>query len=491
MARIEQGFRDIADHANLQEREDPRVNVFELVNGWLSSSGSGKWLLIIDNMDDISMLGEGPPSAEEGYGSSPNSRPLPMLASLSQSTNGALLITSRSRTVALELVESREIIDICPMAPASANILLEKKLGLLHDEQNSIALAKALDFMPLALVQAAAYISQRAPRYSVRQYLIDFEKDDRKKYHLLAQEGGKLRRGLGAEGSIIVAWHISFERIRQVSPSAADLLSLMSFFDNHSIPEDLVKNKTAITHCQVDLSNASVREDSERQVRQEQQGVGGSMGEREVRSSRIGYQNADEEEETDCSNGHDDDNYDADDNEFERDIQILRDYSFISIGIDQTFKMHALVQLAMRRWLEDSKQLASWSRAFIKILANEFPDGTYENWAKCQLLFPHIKSAVSQQLKGSKTSVEWASMLQRAAMYAWKRGNLDDASSLSEKSLEILKQTLGEGHEKTLKSMEGVAVAHLDHGQWLKGEDLLISVKMDAPVCWVRTIQAP
>ena len=321
MARIEQGFRDIADHANLQERKDPSVNVVELANGWLSSSRSGKWLLIIDNVDNVSMLGEGPPSAEEGYGSSPISRPLPILASLPQNTNGALLITSRSRTVALELVESREIIDISPMAPASAKILLEKKLGLLHDEQNSIALAKALDFMPLALVQAAAYISQRAPRYSMRQYLIDFEKDDRKKYHLLAQEGGKLRRGFEAEGSIIVAWHISFERIRQLSPSAADLLSLMSFFDNHSIPEALVKNKTAITHCQVDLSNAGMREDAKRQAREEQQGAEGCVGKREVRSSRIRFQKADKEDENDCSNGRDDDSYAADNDEFQRDIQ--------------------------------------------------------------------------------------------------------------------------------------------------------------------------
>ena len=139
--------------------------------------------------------------------------------------------------------------------------------------------------------------------------------------------------------------------------------------------------------------------------------------------------------------------------------------------------MHALVQLAMRRWLEESKQLASWGQAFIKILADEFPDGTYENWAQCQLLFPHIKSAVSQNPRGSKASVEWASMLERAAMYAWRGGNLDDASSLSEKSLGILKQTLGDRHEKTLKSMEGVAVVHLDRGQCKKGEELLISVK--------------
>ena len=47
---------------------------------------------------------------------------------------------------------------------------------------------------------------------------------------------------------------------------------------------------------------------------------------------------------------------------FEDDIQMLRDYSFISIGVDTTaFEIHGLVQLATRKWLEAHGQLERWN----------------------------------------------------------------------------------------------------------------------------------
>ncbi|KAK0113068.1 hypothetical protein ONS95_014774 [Cadophora gregata] len=92
-------------------------------------------------------------------------------------------------------------------------------------------LAAALEYMPLAIIQAAAYISQRAPRCSVSEYLDQFRKSDREKTSLLDNQAGHLRRDREAANSIIITWHISFEHIRQSKPSAADLLSLMSLFD--------------------------------------------------------------------------------------------------------------------------------------------------------------------------------------------------------------------------------------------------------------------
>ena len=53
------------------------------------------------------------------------------------------------------------------MAAAHALLLFEKKLGPLNQGDKAAELAAALEFMPLAIAQAAAYISQRSPRYSV------------------------------------------------------------------------------------------------------------------------------------------------------------------------------------------------------------------------------------------------------------------------------------------------------------------------------------
>ena len=112
-------------------------------------------------------------------------------------------------------------------------------LGVQEDRDDIIELAAALAHIPLAIVQATAYISKRASRCSVRQYLEQFQKSDRKETGLLNHEGGQLRRDREAKNSTIITWQISF--IRPTQPSAADLLSLTSFFEQSRISEALLK----------------------------------------------------------------------------------------------------------------------------------------------------------------------------------------------------------------------------------------------------------
>ena len=63
--------------------------------------------------------------------------------------------------------------------------LFTKKLGVQEHSNDISELAAALEYMCLAIVQVAAYISQRAPRYSVRKYLEQFQNGDRKGTSLL------------------------------------------------------------------------------------------------------------------------------------------------------------------------------------------------------------------------------------------------------------------------------------------------------------------
>jgi hypothetical protein len=68
-------------------------------------------------------------------------------------------LTTRNREAALRLVEQNDIIEVEPMGEAPAVALLEKKLGKQNDNRDNAELVAALEFMPLAIVQAAAYIS--------------------------------------------------------------------------------------------------------------------------------------------------------------------------------------------------------------------------------------------------------------------------------------------------------------------------------------------
>ena len=75
--------------------------------------------------------------------------------------------------------------------------------------------------MPLAIVQAAAYISKSTPLFSVAKYLEDFRRSESRRLRLLTHDDGQLRRDWEAKSAITVTWQISFEYIQQTQPGAA------------------------------------------------------------------------------------------------------------------------------------------------------------------------------------------------------------------------------------------------------------------------------
>jgi hypothetical protein len=108
------------------------------------------------------------------------------------------------------------------------------------------------------------------------------------------------------------------------------------------------------------------------------------------------------------NNGEGDTLRSSEGDEFTVDVLTLRDYSFISINTDSTtFEMHRLVQLATRTWLEAHKQQERWKQLFIRNLCANFPTGEYENWVRCQALFPHAQSAVAHQPEDQDALRDW------------------------------------------------------------------------------------
>ncbi|KAH8691822.1 hypothetical protein BGW36DRAFT_280847, partial [Talaromyces proteolyticus] len=55
-ARFEQSYHDIADTVKLFGRQDPKANIFKLVHNWLRDTKNGKWVMILDNVDDADFL---------------------------------------------------------------------------------------------------------------------------------------------------------------------------------------------------------------------------------------------------------------------------------------------------------------------------------------------------------------------------------------------------------------------------------------------------
>jgi hypothetical protein len=439
-ARFEQGYRDIADRVKIAGRRDPQTNIFKLVHDWLCDCKQ-RWLLVLDNVDDVRFLLSGQADGD-GQGQTTNAQVIrkPLRRYLPHCERGSILVTTRNREAALKLVEQRDIVSVEPMDEAQALALFQKKLVAQEDSDDLVKLSAALENLPLAIVQAAAYISQRASVYTVAKYLDEFRESEHKRSSLLFYNNRQLRGDWEANDSIIATWQISFEYIQQTQPGAADLLSLMSFFDRQGIPEVLLQTRASPRDAQ--RSQKEPKHDD--------------------------WERDEEDNASQSSTG---------DNQFEEDIVALRNFCFISVDKAGTsFEMNALVQLATRNWLEGNGKVEQWKQQFVCNLFAAFPTGEYKNWAACQALFPHAKSAARQPPKDESSLADWATLLYRAAWYAETTGNITDAAMLAMKSMEARKKVLGQEHDDTLWSIAMVGLVHRVGGRWTDAEKLELQV---------------
>ena len=58
MARFQESYKQIAAEVQLPGRDDPQVDVLQLVRNWLERQYKKTWLMIIDNVDDTQLFGQ-------------------------------------------------------------------------------------------------------------------------------------------------------------------------------------------------------------------------------------------------------------------------------------------------------------------------------------------------------------------------------------------------------------------------------------------------
>jgi len=55
-ARFEEAYRGIADRLELPSQNDPKVDTLKLVRDWLCDESNGRWLIVLDNADDVEVF---------------------------------------------------------------------------------------------------------------------------------------------------------------------------------------------------------------------------------------------------------------------------------------------------------------------------------------------------------------------------------------------------------------------------------------------------
>jgi tetratricopeptide (TPR) repeat protein len=240
VARFEQGYKEIARRLKIPGTQDPETDIVQTVFDWLSDEDNGPWLLVLDNADDQGMFFE--PVIRSQLDDSLQQQ-LGMLARyLPRSTQGATLITTRDRRVGERFAERDKPIVVLPLDIADATSMLRSRIPDHLDLSAEVAeLLERLQYLPLAIAQAASYISEEDVTLARYLELLRPENADAKL--LLEQDYYDPKRHSDIHNSVFRTWKISFDQIQQQTPRAAEILSLMSMLDRQSIPRRLLHDE--------------------------------------------------------------------------------------------------------------------------------------------------------------------------------------------------------------------------------------------------------
>ncbi|OQD65065.1 hypothetical protein PENPOL_c006G04970 [Penicillium polonicum] len=217
---FEQACSQIAKELQIHQSADGE-SAMELVRRQLSSDKAGKWLFIVDNADDIDLLFD---KLDQYFPAS---------------NKGVTLLTTRSREVALSFA-GRDIVEIQKMTTKEGIAFLTKIVGedSLCDENSTMQLLEELNFLPLAIAQAAYYIC-RNDGTSTR-YLELMHKTEKDRMSLASREFHDRTRYRGMSNAVATTWLISFNQIQSSDPSAADLLGFISYLEPKAIPRSIL-----------------------------------------------------------------------------------------------------------------------------------------------------------------------------------------------------------------------------------------------------------
>ncbi|KAK1978876.1 hypothetical protein LZ30DRAFT_198966 [Colletotrichum cereale] len=438
---VRRGLSRHREQAALPRRSDPNVDVVRLVYDWLCAEENGQWLMVVDNADDVKVFYPKPESVQSGSTTSKTHQPL--AAFLPQSSNGRILVTSRSRDVAERLTgSSRNVLSIEAMDEDQAHQLLQKKLQDAHDDEVAAELLRALEYMPLAITQAAAFILRRAPRMSPSTYLADFHKSEKNKASLLNRNMGDLRRDPSASNSIVTTWQITFDSIRQERQSAADLLAFLSFFNPQGIPEWVLRS----------YQRSEGDEDATESLTDD--GTQSSQSDWKV------DENSSSEDESEFD-------------ELEDDLGMLREFSLVTITTQKgMLEMHPLVRFCTQIWLSTTGNVRKWRRTFLQVLSREYPHGEFENPARCQELDPHTQSLMSEKPESKDELIDFPRLLYRVGWYKCKTGKYEEAEQLTRQAIEGLGKFLGNEEHAAIIGANLLGVVLMHQGKYREAEKI-------------------
>ncbi|MCJ1400137.1 hypothetical protein MMC11_003341 [Xylographa trunciseda] len=232
-ARFSQAYEEIGSKLGLPNWDSTKENKIDLVTKHLND-GDFSWFLVIDNADDMSLFYSDKTIIGKDGGS--------LARQLPSSSKGKILVTTRDSRVAERLTNRMPPIKIYPMSLVEATHLLYSKLpGDERFQAGAEELITELGFLPLAITQAAAFMSENF--LTVMEYLNLLQTTEADFKDFISHGLEDPRRDVESESSIMRTWKLSFDHIAKQKPRAAEILYFMAVIDHQKIPKSLLRKK--------------------------------------------------------------------------------------------------------------------------------------------------------------------------------------------------------------------------------------------------------
>jgi len=427
----------LAERLDLPEKnQQDQPRVMEAVKRWLAEHEG--WLLIMDNADDLPMAREFLPGNHHGH----------IIFTTRAQASGAIAasieverLSLHDGTLLLLRWTKRLAID-APLDRASAN-----------ERAAAERIVQEMDGLPLAIVQTGAYIEETG--CTLEDYLRLYQTHRKE---LLARRS---RYSLDYPETVAGTWALSFEKIEQENPAAADVLRLCAYLAPDAIPEELLTRGAGALS---DFPGAAVRDLFK----------------------------------------------------LNEALEVLRRYSLVRRDADtHQITVHRLVQIVHRESMDHETQ-RSWAERTVRVVNAAFPPETsystgtnhkdylphaqacavlIEQYHLCfpeaaQLLFQagafsyfynfytqsqalHTQAlAIREHILGPEHP-DVAESLNRLGMLARVREDYSQAEKLYRRTLAIREKALGPEHPAVAESFNNLGVLYRNQGKYEQAEPLL------------------
>lgn len=388
-------FVKLAQLLDLREKDvQDQQQIVSAVKGWLAIHED--WLLILDNADDLRQAHEFLPPSHKGH----------VLFTTRAQASGVI-----AASVEVEQLDMHEGALLLLRWTKRLNTNASLDDAKPADRTAAEGIVKEMDGLPLAIVQAGAYIEETG--CSLEDYLSLYAEHHK---DLLARPSRLL---LDYPETVATTWALSFEQVKKESAAAADLLCLLAFLAPDAIPEKMLTRGAAE--------------------------LGPMLGAAAADAYKL--------------------------NEA---LEVLLRYSLVRRDSStHMLSIHRLVQTVHRDSMDQETQRA-WAERTVRVLNAAFPEidyATSENRQYyLQYYLPHIEECARLITQYKLHFSEAAMFLYQAGVFLYYHGFYPQSQSLHQQALAIRIEVFGPDHLDIAVSLNALAMLARLQGNYEQAE---------------------